>query len=254
MTTEDFIIELFCRVDDAMQEVPKHSQARLHPSELATIGLLYALKGVGQRAFYRWFERDFKTLFPGLPERTRLFRALAAHPNWTRRFLAAPTVLGICDSYAVELLHPRREGRSEKQIGKKGKSNHRWIIGAKIALLLNQHALVVDWECDTANVYDADFHPLLKKYEEMMIVLCDSGFHSKDGDPLNCKICKRGQWNERMLIETLFSMLKSVCHFKQLQQRVWSQLKMRFAYIMALYNILVQWHGEVRLSIAPFSL
>ena len=115
MTTVDFITELFCRTDNEMKEVSKHSQAKLHPSELVTIGLLYVLKGVGQRAFYRWLERDYLPLFPKLPERTRLFRALAAHQEWTRRFLAAPTMLGICDSYAVELLHPRREGRSDKQ-------------------------------------------------------------------------------------------------------------------------------------------
>lgn len=29
MSTEDFIIELFCRVDDIMLDVPKHTQARL---------------------------------------------------------------------------------------------------------------------------------------------------------------------------------------------------------------------------------
>lgn len=34
MTTEDFIIELFCRVDDQMDVVPKHSQASLYPSEV----------------------------------------------------------------------------------------------------------------------------------------------------------------------------------------------------------------------------
>ena len=98
MTTQDFITELFCRTDDAMLDVTKHPQANLHPSELVTIGLLYALKGVGQRAFYRWLERDFKPLFPALPDRTRLFRALALHQAWLRRFLAAPTLRGICDS------------------------------------------------------------------------------------------------------------------------------------------------------------
>jgi hypothetical protein len=29
MTTEDFIIDLFCRIDDQMKDVPKHSQAHL---------------------------------------------------------------------------------------------------------------------------------------------------------------------------------------------------------------------------------
>ena len=57
MTTEDFIIALFCRVDDRMKNVPNHSQASLWPSELVTIGLLFAVKGVGQQAFYRWLRR-----------------------------------------------------------------------------------------------------------------------------------------------------------------------------------------------------
>ncbi len=42
MATEDSIIHVFCLVDDQMKEVPKHSQAKLYPSELVTIGLLYA--------------------------------------------------------------------------------------------------------------------------------------------------------------------------------------------------------------------
>jgi hypothetical protein len=45
MTTENFIIHLFCLVDDRMGNLPKHSQAHLYPSELVTIGLLFALKG-----------------------------------------------------------------------------------------------------------------------------------------------------------------------------------------------------------------
>ncbi len=97
MTTVDFITELFCRTDDDMPTIAKHPQANLYPGELTTIGLLYALKGVGQRAFYRWLARDCKPLFPALPERSRLFRALAADQDWTRRFLASPTVPGICD-------------------------------------------------------------------------------------------------------------------------------------------------------------
>ncbi len=39
MSTEDMIIQVFCLVDDQMKEVPKHSQAKLYPSELVTIGL-----------------------------------------------------------------------------------------------------------------------------------------------------------------------------------------------------------------------
>ena len=48
MTTNDFITQLFCRVDDKLNECcqnNKHSQANLYPSEVVTLGLLFALKG-----------------------------------------------------------------------------------------------------------------------------------------------------------------------------------------------------------------
>ena len=48
---------------------------------------------VGNRAFYRWLTRDYRPLFPRLPERTRLFRLFRTHQDWTRAFLAAPTDL-----------------------------------------------------------------------------------------------------------------------------------------------------------------
>lgn len=261
MTTEEFIIELFCQVDDQMKDVPKHPQAQLYPSELVTIGVLFALKGAGNRAFYRWLKRDYRQLFPRLPERTRLFRLLKTHREWTDRFLADPTVLGVADSYGIELLHPIREGRSEQQIGKKGKSNHRWIVGGKLGLIVNQWGLVVDWDGATANVYDAQFHPLIEQFDGQMIVLTDTGFHAKEGDPANMKVCQRGTWNVRMVVETVLSMLTTVCHFKKVGHRVWAYFQARLAFTVAAFNILAQWHGLqaddngfVHLSIAQFSL
>ena len=40
MTTDEFITELFCRVDDEMLDVEKTAQAHLYPSEVVTMGLL----------------------------------------------------------------------------------------------------------------------------------------------------------------------------------------------------------------------
>ena len=261
MTTYDFIIELFCRVDDTMKGEKKHSQAKLYPSEVVTLGLLFALKGTTERAFYRWIERDLKPFFPCLPHRTRLFQLLATHAKWTERFLAETTVLGVADSYGVELIHPKREGRSEGQIGKKGKSNHRWIIGGKLCVVLNQRGEVVDWACDTANVHDQVFHPLIEQFDERMVVLTDTGFHAKAGDPPNMKICKRGTWNVRMLVETVFSMVTNLCQAKKTRHRVWSFFHARLAFLVALYNLLIRWdglnpddRGFIHLSIARFSL
>lgn len=225
MTAQDFTIELyftielFCRVDDAMPEVQKHPLSALHPSEVVTIGLSHALRGEGCRAFYRWLQKELQALFPRLPERTRLFRLLQSQAKATQRFLAQPSLFGVCDSYGIELLHPKREGRSPRQIGapsgsKKGKSNWRWIIGAKLGLLCNAQGQVVNWQCDTANVYDVVFHPLLEAVQEEMIVLCDRGFYSRKGNPPNLKVCRRGSWNERMTIETFFSLFTRVLHLK----------------------------------------
>jgi hypothetical protein len=46
MTTIDFITELLCQVDDEIDD-DKHPQAKLYPSEVVTLALLYALKGCG---------------------------------------------------------------------------------------------------------------------------------------------------------------------------------------------------------------
>jgi len=130
MTTEEFIIGLFCRVDDQMGSISKHPQAKLYPSELVTIGLLFALKGGYFRSFYGWLQRDFATLFRGLPERSRLHRALQVHQGWCQYFLASPTLFTVIDSYGIELLHPAREARSRQPLGKKGKSNRRWMAAS----------------------------------------------------------------------------------------------------------------------------
>lgn len=237
MTTEDVISELFYRVDEAMTAIPKHPLSNLRPSEIVTVGLLFALKGVGTRAFYRWLSRDWRNLFPALPERTRLFRLLATHRSWTDEFLATPSILGVVDSSGIELLHPMREGRSRQQIGRKGKSNHRWIVGGKLCLLLNQWGLVVGWDCAGANAADTAFHPLIETYEEKMIVLSDSAFHAKEGDPTNLKLCDRGLWNTRMLVETVLAMIQGVCHLKKVSHRTWAAFQTRLAFTLATFHL-----------------
>ena len=182
-TTIEFITALFCQVDDHLADLPKHPDVRLWPSEVVTLGLLHALKGVGNRAFSRWLTRDSRALFPRLPERTRLFRLFRTHQDWTQVFLAAPTVLGVIDTYGIELIHPMREGRSPQQIGRKGLSNHRWIVGGTLCLLLNQYGLVGAWACDTANVADNTFQWLIRQVDGRMIVLSDTAFHAAVGDP-----------------------------------------------------------------------
>ena len=43
-----------------------------------------------------------------------------------------------------------------------------------------------------------------------MIVLSDTAFHAAEGDPANLKLCQRGEWQDRMLVETVLAMLTVV--------------------------------------------
>jgi len=262
MTIEEFITELFCRVDDEMQDVPKHPQAKLTPSELVVIGFLFVLKGRGQRAFYRWLRKNWQGCFPNLVERTRLFRNLAAHQEWVERFLADPSMIGIIDSYGVELIHPYREGRSDQQLGRKGISNHRWIVGIKLCIVINHLGEIVAWEYDTANVYDGTaFQELVDALADDMVIFSDTHFVKKGWEPTNLRPCERGVWNDRMIIETVLSMLTRIFDLKRMHHRVPAFLRMHLAYAVTLFNVLIKWHGLpsdddgfVPLSIAEFSL
>jgi hypothetical protein len=238
VATEDFVIRLFCLVDDRLECRHKHPQAQLWPSELVTIGLLFALKGCSFRSFYRWLERDYADLFGGLPERTRLLRALRVQHQHTQRFLADPTFFTVIDTYGIELIHPWRYGRSPRQVGRKGYSNHRWIVGLKLCWLINARGEVVAWAFNTANTADQRFAQVAAPYADMTITLADESFNAVDRPP-NIQVCQRGHWNERMLIETVLSLVHRVCRLKYLWHRTWSYLQMHLAYVVGVFNALL---------------
>jgi len=127
--------------------------------------------------------------------------------------------------------------------------------------VVNQYGLVVAWDYATTHVADNTFQGLIRQFDERMILLSDMAFHAAAGDPSNLKLCRRGEWEDRILVETVLSMLTLVCHFKKVMHRVWASFHARLAFTMAAYNVLVQWYGLVPhasgfvpLSIAEFSL
>ncbi len=263
MTTEEFIIHLFCLVDDQMQDVPKHPQSKLYPSELVTIGLLFALKGGSFRAFCRWLQRDYEALFVALPDRTRLQRALQAHEGWCARFLAEPTFFTVIDTYGIELIHPVREGRSRQQVGRKGKSNRRWIVGIKLCWLVNDRGQVVAWDWNTANTHDQHFRAVAQPFDQTTIVLADLGFRKADEPNGPFKLCQHKTWGERMLVETMLSLITRVCQLKHLAHRRRAYLQTHLALVSALFNLLLALNRQLRpdatpdqrlLSIAQFAL
>ena len=238
MPTDEIIIRLFCMVDDELGVVNKRSDAYLYPSEIVTIGLLFALKGGRFRAFYRWLNANYRDWFPTLPERSRLQRLLRDHAEDVMPFLAEPSFFSVVDTVGIELIHPRREGRSKKQIGKKGKSNGRWIVGVKLAWLINDAGEVVDWTWATANEPDNVFRPLASGYDGETIALADLGLREKDAPTQNIKCCERGSWNERFTIETNLSWVTELFHSKKLYHREEHHLEAHLGYPAALLNVL----------------
>src|SRR6266496_242522 len=103
MTTEDIIIHIFYHVDNGLSNIEKHPLSKLYPSEVVTIGILFALKGGHFRAFYRWLKRDYDGLFGGLPERTVLLRQLKTQQVHTDLLMAAPSLMNVVDSFPMEL-------------------------------------------------------------------------------------------------------------------------------------------------------
>ena len=94
-----------------------------------------------------------------------------------------------------------------------------------------------------------------------MIILADTGFHRAKGHPANVNMCRRGNWNVRMIVETVFAMMSVVWQTKTMRHRVWAGFEAHLAYTMAAFNILAQWdglqpdpQGRVHLSIAQFTL
>jgi len=92
-------------------------------------------------------------------------------------------------------------------------------------------------------------------------VLADLGFRSAEGYPENLKLCPKGTWNERMIVETVLSMVTVVCDLKRLRHRLKAYIHARLAFVTAMFNVLVglfhQIHPQadvLKISIAEFAL
>ena len=84
----------------------------------------------------------------------------------------------------------------------------------------------------------------MEDVSDRSIVLRDVGFNAASGIPDNLKLCPRGTWNERMLVETMLSMITMVCSAKKMFHRVRNYMEMHFAYLSSLFNPSL--HGYIR--------
>src|SRR5579885_1787773 len=239
---DDSILHLLGAIELALgKRDRKHPLGKLYVSEILLCGVLFALKGGSFRRFHAWLKR--RNLL-NLPERSRLCRLLLKYRLLCNHFLASETLFNVIDSFGVEIIHPAREGRSEqsKRIAKKGKSNHRWIIGRKINIAINGELEITEYQDETANVCDNTFD---EHYEQKQghIYLTDKGYRKQakyGGTPTNFKICTSGTWNERMWIKRLFSLWTRICGMKHSFHRSIKGFQAKVACLILLTNIVFQ--------------
>jgi len=118
-------------------------------------------KGGSNRAFYRWLTRDYRACSP----------ASRAHPSLSplhdpsrldAAFLAAPTVLGVIDTYGIELIHPMRGGpQSPARLAAKASPIIAGSSGAHCVCCSINGAWWSRGPCATANVADNTFQGLI---------------------------------------------------------------------------------------------
>jgi hypothetical protein len=240
MPQDEFITRLFCSIDQEMGPVKKYADETLYASEVVTLMVLFAIKGGKFRAFYRWIDYNHRALFPKLPDVSRVSRLFQSHQHWCEQFLAEPSMLGIIDTYGIELIHPRREDTADQQIGRKGTSNGRWIVGIKAAFLVNCRGEIIEWAWATANVPDNAFRELATAYADDMVVFSDNGFRKNGCDRQNMRYCEHGEWNDRYLIERMLSWMTEVFHAKKIYHRTIQGVHMRIGAIAAAFNILLK--------------
>src|SRR5262249_16733960 len=150
---------------------------------------------------------------------------------------AQPNVLNVVDSYPIELIFPIREGRSKQQVGGKSKDKGRWSVGVKLCWILNSFGQVCGWIWDTMNCPDQDFLDFLGAWDGQAILVAEWGFGCADGVPANIKLCKKGTWNDRMAVETSFSLVTVVCQAKKIFHRTQDYIETRLAYLVAMFNV-----------------
>ena len=111
------------------------------------------------------------------------------------------------------------------------------------------------------NCPDQDFLAFFEEYDGQAILLADWGFRRAQGVPANVKLCKKGTWNDRMVVENSFSLLTVVCNAKKIFNRLEDYIEAHLAYTVAMLNVCLalfhQLHPEespFKMSLAEFSL
>ena len=123
-----------------------------------------------------------------------------------------------------------------------------------MGVMLDTYGRSVEWYWHPLPQPDKDFHPLTACCEAQPITLADLGFRDQDGIPSNLKLCEKGTWNERMVVESVFSMLTVVCDLKKIYHRGRTYIFMRLGLVAAMFNTMYAVFHQLYPEQSPFKL
>ncbi|MEP7292809.1 MAG: hypothetical protein ABI835_13585, partial [Chloroflexota bacterium] len=98
---------------------------------------------------------------------------------------------------------------------------------------------------------DQTFRPVAHQFDQETIVLSDFGFKKAGEAARNLKFCAHKTWGERMLVETIFSLVTRVCQLKHLPHRCAASLETHLAFVSALFNLLLALNRRLEPDAAP---
>lgn len=159
---ESVVIAVYAMVDDfqrtALPPVRKRGgfQPALHRSEVMTLALLSQVDCfASEAAFWRYADAEWRQLFPRLPHRTQLNRAIRAHTHhlvafgrWCARHLDALTAdYEVLDCTAVPLRANQRRGvgAMPEVVGRGKASRLHWYVGVRLLIAVTPTGMITGW-------------------------------------------------------------------------------------------------------------
>ena len=247
MELSDFITTVFVMVDDLVTKYfPARTRRsrgylpRLSDSEVITMEVVGEYLGMHtDSAIWRYFDRHWRSLFPGIGDRTAFVRQSANLWRikawlWHRLSEEHPSVLHIIDSMPLPVCRfaRARHVRGFRDTAGRGKSWDETFFGYKLHLKISDVGMIHAFALGPANEHDIRYVRSLTEGDRGW-VLGDCGYRSR---PLQEELWEQGLYlhatrrrNEKRAVMMPYALAKRCSSIRRLIETVSGQLHERFA-------------------------
>ncbi len=260
MNDIDLTINIFAVIDDIIKSIELDSKpgpkGKLSESEILTLMILQPILKpfCDLKRFYRWIKNNFKDLFPGIPEYSRITRLFEKNSEYlivimqklanlnSFGLVADGTTISVMEAIRGKFAKSFRNARKVYSTSKKS-----WYFGFLLEMIIDSGGAIA--------FINIGIEAEVKQFEQIIEnlrdrwILCDRGNRNKacwqkfwEEKQLKVKITggKERQW-----IENVFGFLKNKLGLDKIRVRKMSSFLARLYAILCSYNIKL----ELNLSI-----